>query len=58
MGVGMKGRGSGGLSASQGNTGWLEACKLGAGYIHCGSSAAEKKKKIPNIPVTSLSALL
>lgn len=55
MGVGMKGRGSGGLSASQGNTGWLEACKLGAGYIHCGSS--EQKKKIPNIPVTSLSLL-
>lgn len=56
MGVGMKGRGSGGHGASQGNTSWLGACKLGAGYIHCGSSAAEKKKN-PNIPVTSLSAL-
>lgn len=56
MGVGMKGRGSGGLSASQGNTGWLEACKLGAGYIHCGSS--ERKKKNPKHSCDlSLSAL-
>lgn len=55
MGVGMKGRGSGGLSASQGNTGWLEACKLGAGYIHCGSS--ERKKNPKHSCDLSLSAL-